>query len=75
MQQRLGVGVARGIEVTVTLEDKAFEGHGAFIMGAVLERFFAEYAAVNHFTVTVVKTVERGVIMTWPARSGSRSAI
>jgi type VI secretion system protein ImpG len=75
LQQRLGVGVARGIEVTVTLEDKAFEGHGAFIMGAVLERFFAEYAAVNHFTVTVVKTVERGVIMTWPARSGSRSAI
>lgn len=75
LQQRLGVGVARGIEVTVTLEDKAFEGHGAFILGAVLERFFAEYAAVNHFTVTVVKTVERGVIMTWPARSGSRSAI
>lgn len=75
LQQRLGVGVARGVEVTVTLEDKAFEGHGVFLMGAVLERFFAEYAAVNNFTVTVLKTAERGEIKAFPARSGSRSAL
>ncbi len=75
LQQRLGVGVARGIEVTVTLEDKAFEGSGVYLLGAVLDRFFAEYASVNHFTTTVVRTVERGVIMRWPPRSGSRSVL
>ena len=34
------------------LDDKAFEGSGAFLIGAVLDRFFAEYVAINHFTQT-----------------------
>ena len=29
-------------------------------MGAMLDRFFAEYVAINHFTQTVVRTIERG---------------
>ena len=49
-----------------------FEGSGVFLLGAVLDRFFAEYAAINHFTTTVIQTQERGVIARWPARSGSR---
>ena len=52
------------------LEDKAFEGSGAFLLGAVLDRFFAEYVAINHFTQTVVRTVERGEMMRWPPRIG-----
>ena len=75
LQQRLGVGAARGIEITVTFEEKAFEGSGVYLLGATLDRFFAEYAAVNHFTTTVIRTVERGVIARWPPRSGSRSAL
>jgi type VI secretion system protein ImpG len=75
LQQRLGVGAARGIEITVTVEEKAFEGSGAYLLGAVLDRFFAEYASVNHFTVTVIRSIERGVIARWPPRSGSRSAL
>jgi len=38
-------GTARGLEVTVTINEKAFEGTGAFLLGAVLERYFAEYSA------------------------------
>jgi type VI secretion system protein ImpG len=72
IQGRLGIGAARGIEVTVAIEEKSFEASGVFLLGAVLERFFAEYAALNHFTQTVVSTVERGVIARWPPRSGSR---
>jgi type VI secretion system protein ImpG len=67
-----GSATARGIEVTVTLDDKAFEGSGAFLLGAVLDRFFAEYVALNHFTQTVIRTVERGEIMRWPTRIGLR---
>jgi type VI secretion system protein ImpG len=70
--QRGGSAVARGVEITVTLDDKAFEGSGPFLLGAVLDRFFAEYAALNHFTQTVIRTVERGEIMRWPARIGLR---
>lgn len=75
LQQRGGAGAARGIEITVTIEDKAFEGSGAFLLGAILDRFFAEYAAINHFTQTVIRSVERGVIARWPPRSGSRTVL
>lgn len=72
VRQRAGSGAARGTEITVTLDDRAFEGSGVFLLGAVLDRFFAEYAAMNHFTQTVVRTLDRGEIMRWPTRSGSR---
>ena len=73
--QRGGVGVARGVEITVTIDEKAFEGSGIFLLGAVLDRFFAEYSGFNHFTQTVIRSVERGEIMRWPARMGSRKAL
>jgi type VI secretion system protein ImpG len=72
IRERAGIGAGRGIEVTVILDDKAFEGSGPFLLGAILDRFFAEYAAINHFTETVVRTTERGEIMRWPPRMGSR---
>lgn len=75
MRQRTGTGVARGTEITVTLDEKSFEGSGVFLMGAILDRFFAEYAGLNHFTQTVVRTVERGDIVRWPPRAGSRRVL
>src|SRR5204862_3839268 len=72
LRQRSGVGAARGTEIKVTIDDKAFEGSGVFLLGAVLDRFFAEYSALNHFTETVICTTERGEIMRWPARMGAR---
>jgi type VI secretion system protein ImpG len=75
LAQRSGVGAARGIEITVTIDEKAFEGSGAFLLGAVLERYFAEYSAFNNFTQTVIRSSERGEIMRWPPRMGSRRAL
>lgn len=63
---------ARGLEVTVTMEDRGFEGTGVFVLGAVLEQFFARYVGINSFTETVVRTVERDVVMRWPVRLGQR---
>jgi type VI secretion system protein ImpG len=64
------IAFARGLEVTVTFEEAAFEGSGVFLLGAVLEQFFAKYVSVNSFTETVVKTLERGEIMRWTMRDG-----
>jgi type VI secretion system protein ImpG len=72
IRQRSGVGVARGVEISVTIDEKAFEGTGAFLLGAVLDRFFAEYSGFNHFTQTVIRSVDRGEIMRWPPRMGMR---
>ncbi len=76
VRQGSGVGVARGTEITVTLDEKAFEGSGVFLLGAILDRFFAEYAAMNHCTQTVVRSTDRqSEIMRWPVRMGVRRAL
>jgi type VI secretion system protein ImpG len=75
VRQRSGIGAARGIEVTVTIDEKAFEGAGIFLLGAVLDRFFAEYSGFNHFTQTVIRSVERGEVMRWPPRMGTRKPL
>jgi type VI secretion system protein ImpG len=75
VRERSGVGAARGIEITVTMDERAFEGTGVFLLGVVLDRFFAEYSGFNHFTQTVIRSVERGEIMRWPPRMGTRRAL
>jgi type VI secretion system protein ImpG len=62
----------RGLEVTVTCDDAAFEGTGAFLLGTVLERFFAKAVSINSFTETVLRTVQRGEVMRWRPQAGLR---
>jgi type VI secretion system protein ImpG len=69
------VSFARGLEVTVTLDEVNFEGSGVFLLGAALDRFFAKYVSMNSFTETVVKTNQRGEVMRWPARTGQRHTL
>lgn len=65
-----GYHAARGTEVTLRFDERAFEGSGIFLLGAVLDRFLAEYASVNSFTQVVIESDQRGIIKTWPARTG-----
>ena len=66
---------ARGLQITITLDEQAFEGGSAFLFGSVLERFFAQYTSINSFTQTIVKTLERGEIMKWPVRKGRQKSL
>jgi type VI secretion system protein ImpG len=75
LRQASGAAAARGLEITLVLEGRAFEGSGAFLLGAILDRFFAEYIAINHFTQTIIRTVERGEMMRWPPRLGLRGLL
>lgn len=65
----------RGIEISVTLDEDAFRGRGVFLLGAVLEEFFSRYVSVNSFTETVIRTLDRGEIMRWPARTGRSQSL
>lgn len=65
----------RGLEVSVVLDEQAFEGTGIFLLGAVLERFFAKYVSVNSFTQFVLKSLDRGVVKRWPPRTGRRQLL
>jgi len=66
---------ARGLEIAVNFDEIAFEGTGVFILGAVLEQFFAKYVSLNSFTETTIKTQQRGEIMRWPIQVGRRQII
>jgi len=66
------VTFARGLEITVLLDETTFEGVGVFLLGAVLEQFFARYVSLNSFTETVITTPQRKEIMRWPANTGKR---
>jgi len=65
----------RGLEVEVTCDETAFEGSGAFLLGEVLQKFFTKYVSINSFTETVLRTVQRGEIMRWPAKLGLRHTL
>jgi type VI secretion system protein ImpG len=65
----------RGLEITLTCEDTAFEGTGAYLLGAVLRHFFARYVSINAFTETVLRTVERNEVARWTARPGALLAL
>ena len=65
----------RGIEVTLNFDESAFVGASCFLFAAVMERFLCKYVSINSFTQLVVKTRERGEIMRWPVRTGSREII
>lgn len=71
LRQKNGFNAARGIEITVRFDERAFEGTGIFLLGAVLDRFFAEYTSMNSFTETVIESRQRGVVKRWPPRAGS----
>ncbi|MGR9117608.1 MAG: type VI secretion system baseplate subunit TssF [Gammaproteobacteria bacterium] len=65
----------RGLELSIHVDEAAFEGSGVFLLGTVLERFFSQYVSINSFTETVLKTSDRGEVMRWPARIGRRHII
>jgi len=69
------VAFGRGLEVTLTFDETAFEGMGVFLLGSVLERFFAKYVSINSFSETVLKSIQRKEIVRWPARLGRRPAL
>lgn len=66
-----GFHTARGLEVTLTFDEDDFEGSGVILIAAVIDRFLSEYAAINAFTQTVIRSHQRGHIHTFPPRSGS----
>gem|GEM_PF-3930719 len=53
--------LCRDLEITLSCDEAAFEGSGVFLLGSVLERFFARYVAINSFTEMVLET-EQGEI-------------
>lgn len=69
------ISYGRGLEISLTLDDAAFEGAGIVTLGSVLDRFFARYVSINSFTQTRLQSASRGEIRTWPLRTGRRQIV
>lgn len=70
---RHGTGFApvRGLQVTLTFDDRAFEGAGFALLAAVLDRFLADHVQINSFTQTVIRSHSRGEVLRFAPRTGS----
>lgn len=66
---------ARGIEVCLTFDTEKLPRAEAFMLGSVLERFFAKYTSINSIVRTVLKTTRGKEVKRWPARIGNRHLI
>lgn len=68
-----GVVFCQGMGVRVEFDEEAYVGAGAYLMAAVLERFFGLYSALNSFAQLTATTIQRkGVLRSWPPRAGDR---
>ena len=65
----------RGLRISLSMEEAAFEGTGMLLLGSVLERFFAAYVTINSFTQTRLVSLTRGEVKEWPPRLGRRQLI
>ena len=65
-----GYHAARGTEVTLRIDERAFEGSGILPICTVLDRFLADHASVNSFTQLVITTPQRGRVKVFPPRTG-----
>ncbi len=69
-------GFARGVEVALEFDERRFVGGSAFLMAAVLNRFFGLYTTVNSFTQLKIMSKQRsGVWKVWAPLSGDQHVL
>jgi type VI secretion system protein ImpG len=65
----------RGLEIALLVDEMAFEGASAFLLGSVLDRYFARHVSINSFTETVLRSENRGEINRWGSQWGARATL
>lgn len=60
----------RGLEITLHCDEDFFEGSGAYVLAAVLERYLRFHVTINSFTETVLSSQQRGEIARWRPEPG-----
>lgn len=67
--------IARGLRVTLRLDDASFDQGRMFLFSAVLEQFLSEFATINSFTECHFETPSEGILVQWPPRLGRQHSI
>jgi type VI secretion system protein ImpG len=62
----------RGIDCELSVDEAGFSGVSPYLFGLVLEHYVARSESVHSFTQTRLTSLQRGHIMRWPLRMGTR---
>ncbi|HET7868474.1 MAG TPA: type VI secretion system baseplate subunit TssF [Burkholderiaceae bacterium] len=60
-----------GVQIELEVDELAFQGRSAFLLGSVLDRFFSRQAGINCFTELRVRSAARGSIFHGTPRIGA----
>jgi len=65
----------RGVRLDLTLDEIPLAGTSPWVLGAVLEQFFARHVGLNSFTEFALHSSQRGMIANWLPRIGRRPSV
>lgn len=68
----IGPGFYQGTQIDIEFDRTKYADHHLFLFGAVLDRFFARLANLNSFTQLRIHTQQKGLLCTFPPRSGTQ---
>ncbi len=66
---------ARGVGISLKVDEQAFSGSSPWLMGSVLERVFSRLVSINSFTEMSLSSQQRGDIGWWAPRMGKRTLL
>ncbi|BFG73735.1 type VI secretion system baseplate subunit TssF [Paraburkholderia terrae] len=62
----------RGVECQLTVDETGFSGVSPYLFGLILEHYLARHVSINAFTQTELHSMQRGRLIRWPVRMGTR---
>ena len=65
----------RGVRLDLLIDEIPLAGVSPWLIGAVLEQFFARHVGINSFTEFVLRSTQRGEIAAWQPRIGRRPSV
>ena len=69
------IAFGRGVGIDLEVDDLAFQGGSPFLLGCVLERYFARHVSMNGFTETRLRSAARGEILIGKPMTGVRPTL
>ena len=69
------IAFARGLEITLSVDELSFEGGSAVLLASVLHRYFTRHVSMNTFAQTTLQSLTRGTLMTWEPHLGARAVL
>ena len=69
------IAFGRGLEVQLTVDELAFQGGSAALLGAVLHHYFSRHVSMNSFVQTALVSRTRGELKRWQPLPGARALL